>query len=34
MKLNEEYEVKIIDDNHNGNGICKIDDVPVSEINA
>ena len=29
MKLNEEYEVKIIDDNHNGNGICKIDGVPV-----
>ena len=34
MKLNEEYEVKIIDDNHNGNGICKIDDVPVFVRNA
>lgn len=29
MKVNDIYEVKIIDDNHNGNGICKIDRIPV-----
>lgn len=29
MKVNDIYEVKIIDDNHNGNGICKIDEIPV-----
>ena len=29
MKVNDIYEVKIIDDNHNGNGIGKIDGFPV-----
>lgn len=29
MKVNDIYEVKIIDDNHNGNGICKINEFPV-----
>lgn len=29
MKINDVYKVKIIDDNHNGNGICKINKFPV-----
>lgn len=29
MKLNEIYEVEIIDDNHNGAGITKINNIPV-----
>lgn len=29
MKINDVYKVKIIDDNHNGNGICKINEFPV-----
>ncbi|MGM9879303.1 MAG: class I SAM-dependent RNA methyltransferase [Bacilli bacterium] len=29
MKLNDEIVVTIIDDNHNGNGICKENDFPI-----
>lgn len=29
MKVNDIYEINIIDDNHNGNGIGKINDFPV-----
>ena len=29
MKLNDEIVVTILDDNHNGNGIAKVNDFPV-----
>lgn len=29
MELNQVFEVEIIDDNHNGNGIFKVDEFPV-----
>ena len=29
MKLNQVLEVEIIDDNHNGNGIFKVEGFPV-----
>ena len=34
MKVNEIYDVEVIDDNQNGNGICKIEGIPVFIKNA